>query len=316
MRVRLFRSRRGIGCRLTISVLVLLCELLPNARGTAVWIDTDPSIGLPFREVDDAFALVLALHSPEIRIAGVSTTYGNASLNDTTRIAQDLVTRFARNKFDVHAGAKSRRDLGRSTEATQALATALLKEHLTYIALGPLTNLATFLRLHPNLAQQIDQIVLVGGQTSGAPLRVGPHRWLTIHDANILKDSAAVTEVMKSECPITLAPIETGTQLQITAVDLQIARHTAAGEFLDRRSRLWSWFWRRVVGFEGGPLFDALPILAVVRPDLVSSEKRYCALSNNGRLIAKKTWYAGGRPVRAYWALTPRTRQWIRDRLQ
>ncbi len=315
MRVRLFRSKRRIGCRLTTSILVLLCGLLPNARATTVWIDADPSIGLPFREVDDAFALVLAFHSPETRIVGVSTTYGNASLKNTTRIGQELVSRFARNRCGVYEGARSHGDLGRQTEASGALATALQKERLTYIALGPLTNLATLLRLHPELAQQIDRIILVGGQTSGDALRLGPNRWLTIHDANILKDSAAVAEVVKSKCPITLAPIETGIQLQITAVDLQKARHTVAGKYLYRHSGLWSWFWRRVVGFEGGPIFDALPILAVVRPDLVSSEERYCALDNNGQLIAEKTRNAGGRPVRIYRALKPRARHWIRDHL-
>jgi len=50
------------------------------AAADTVWIDTDVSIGSPIREVDDAYALLLAFHSPEIRIAGISTTYGNALL--------------------------------------------------------------------------------------------------------------------------------------------------------------------------------------------------------------------------------------------
>src|SRR5437762_3288827 len=126
------------------------------AAGT-VWIDTDVSIGSPIREVDDAYALVLAFHSPEIRIAGVSTTYGNASLPATTRAAKDLVSRFggaAGLKADqVFPGARSANDLGHRSEASEALAAALEKESVTYIALGPLTNLASFLRLHPERAR-------------------------------------------------------------------------------------------------------------------------------------------------------------------
>src|SRR5881394_171450 len=122
------------------------------AAGT-VWIDTDVSIGSPIREVDDAYALVLALHSPELRIAGVSTSYGNAPLGHTTLAARELVQRFgvAGNvrPAQVFTGARSAADLGRRSEASEGLAAALEKESVTYIALGPLTNLATFLQLHP-----------------------------------------------------------------------------------------------------------------------------------------------------------------------
>jgi hypothetical protein len=55
-----------------VSLAVIL--LTRHAQAGTVWIDTDVSIGSPIREVDDAFALVLAFHSPEIRIAGLSTT--------------------------------------------------------------------------------------------------------------------------------------------------------------------------------------------------------------------------------------------------
>lgn len=288
---------------------MLFCGLASQARGVTVWIDSDPSIGLPFREVDDAFALILAFHSPEIRIAGISTTYGNASLKDTTRIARDLVTRFDRKKCGVYAGARSPRDFAR-TDASEAFATALRKERLTYIALGPLTNLATFFRLHPNLATQIDQIILVGGQTSGERLRAG---WLTIHDANVYKDPIAVAAVLKSKCPIDLAPIETSMQLQVTAADLQAMRHRAAGDFLYRHTRLWSWFWRRVVGLDGGPVFDVLPILAIARPDCVASDERYVTLDHNGRLIVAEARSAHGRQVHVLRAFTSGTKQWICD---
>src|SRR5688572_6609634 len=61
-----------------------------EASATRVWIDTDPSIGAPYREVDDGFALVLAFHSPERKIAGLSTTYGNAKVTRATEVARDL----------------------------------------------------------------------------------------------------------------------------------------------------------------------------------------------------------------------------------
>ena len=129
-------------------VIALVACFAQKAMGTAVWIDSDVSIGSPIREVDDAFALVLAFHSPEIRIVGLSTTYGNAPLGHTTRVAKDIVRRFGApaglRVAKVYSGARSASELGRRTDASNALAAALEKGRLTYIALGPLTNLATF----------------------------------------------------------------------------------------------------------------------------------------------------------------------------
>jgi pyrimidine-specific ribonucleoside hydrolase len=74
------------------------------------WIDTDPSIGPPWREVDDAFALLLAFRCPELRIVGISTTYGNAPLRRTTAVGRDLVRRFGTRAVGeqmVFAGAAS-----------------------------------------------------------------------------------------------------------------------------------------------------------------------------------------------------------------
>jgi inosine-uridine nucleoside N-ribohydrolase len=313
--MRVVRAKRIIGCCLILVVAGLLSGLASGARGTTIWIDTDPSIGLPVREVDDAFALILAFHSPEIRIAGISTTYGNASLGETIRIARHLVARFARKKCRIYAGARGRTNLGCRNEATEALATALHKERLTYIALGPLTNLATFLRLHPELAARIEKVIFVGGQTSVGQVPFRSNNWLSIHDANVLKDPAAVAEVMKSRCPIDFAPIETSIQLQVTADDRQRMRHTVSGEFLYHRTHLWFWFWRGVVGLKGGPVFDALPILAVIRPDLFLAEKRFVRLTEDYRLILEQTQKEGAPARRSYGALTERSRQLLLERL-
>ena len=147
--------------------LRLLWAVLGLARvvsANTVWIDTDVSIGSPIREVDDAYALVLAFHSPEIRIAGVSATYGNAPLSATTRVAQNMVRRFGGPagvaSERVFAGAASASDLGRRTAASDALAATLEKQKIVYIALGPLTNLATFLQLHPRRRSESSALFL------------------------------------------------------------------------------------------------------------------------------------------------------------
>src|SRR2546430_8070321 len=124
-----------------LAAIVVLLSATHVASARTVWIDTDISIGSPIREVDDAYALVLAFHSPEIRIAGVSTSYGNAPLGHTTHAARELVQRFGAagnvRPEQVFTGARSAADLGRRSEASEALAAALEKESVTYVALGP-----------------------------------------------------------------------------------------------------------------------------------------------------------------------------------
>jgi inosine-uridine nucleoside N-ribohydrolase len=299
--------------------LSLIC-LAHYATAETVWIDTDISIGSPIREVDDAFALVLAFHSPEIRIAGLSTTYGNAPLGQTTRAARDLVERFGQSAgltIDaVFAGAGSASDLGRRSAASDALAAVLQREKIAYIAVGPLTNLATFLRIHPRLANQIERIIFVGGGEPGARLAFGPSRSFHIHDANVFKDPAAAAAVLQSNIPLTLVPIAAGSHLLVDGTDLrQLARSGGAGSYLSRQARIWLWFWTHFVKTNGGPIFDALGVIPVTRPELLSIRKRYAKMDQAGNLIVTPSLTSGARPVRYCTDFAPGTKNFVMQRL-
>ncbi len=298
--VHLRPNARGFG--VVVAALWLLCCGYASAE-TAVWIDTDPAICAPWREVDDAFALVLAFHSPELRVVGISSTYGNAALPRTTAVARDLVRRFGASAHlaagEVYPGAASPRDRAVPTQATEALAAALRTRKLTYLALGPLTNLATFLQLHPELARKIERVVFVGGRSADRPLRFGPRPTFPIHDANVLKDPASVALVLRAGIPLTLASVETAPALPLTAADLQQLRASGpAGDYLYRQTRVWLWFWTGFVREKGGLAFDLLAVLPVIRPGLLRTEERVVQLDANGELLAMRHGRPGARRVR------------------
>lgn len=299
--------------------LALLC-LAHNTRAGRVWIDTDLSIGSPIREVDDAYALVLAFHSPEIQIAGLSTTYGNAPLRQTTRVTLNFVQRFGDSagigRGDVFAGAKSARTLGERTHASDALAASLRKKRLTYIALGPLTNLATFLRLHPELASRIERVIFLGGQAPGTTLVFGPNRSFRIHDANVFKDPAAVKIVLQSKIPIVLVPVDSASRLLIDPGDLSSLKNSGLpGEYLSQRSGVWLWFWTHFVKTKGGPIFDAVAIIPAARPELLSLKKRYARMDEVGNMIVTPRLTNGARSVRYGSGLAPETKAFVMRRL-
>ena len=301
------RSLRLVGA-------VLGCARLA-AAGT-VWIDTDVAIGSPIREVDDAYALVLALHSPEIKIAGISASYGNAPLGHTTRAARELVQQFGGaaklTPAQIFAGAASASELGRRTKASDGLAKTLEDTDVTYIALGPLTNLASFLQLHPKQARRIKRVIFVGGHMEGESLNFGPNRSFRIHDANVFKDPRAAAAVLRSKIPLTLVPIATGWNLLLDENDLrQLGQDRGSGNYLGRQSRIWLWFWRHIAKTDGGPIFDALAIATATKPPLLTIDERFARVDETGNLVVTKRRAQGARRVRYCTNLSPRTKPFV-----
>ncbi|MEY2585634.1 MAG: hypothetical protein QOD80_1660 [Verrucomicrobiota bacterium] len=298
-------------------VFAAIFGLARLAFAETVWIDTDVSIGSPIREVDDAYALVFAFHSPELRIAGISASYGNAGVARTTRVAREMTQRFGPNGVHVFAGAKSPEDRGRRTEASDALAKALRKGPVTYLALGPLTNLAGFVELHPELTSRIRRVFIVGGQPEGTSLRFGPNKTFAIHDANIFKDPRSAAVILHSQIPITLAPAVTAAELSITANELSDLRNRAgAADYLARRSKVWLWFWTHVAGTNGGPIFDALAVAAAAKPDLVRTNLRYARLDQAGNLVVSSRQTTGSRRVRFCRSFAPQLKSVVLARLR
>ena len=257
---------------------------------TDVWIDTDPSIGVPLHEADDGFALIQAFHSPELRLRGLSTTYGNAGLATTTRITREMTARFGGpagvDAGHVHPGAASARDLGKPTAATEALRRALAEHPLTYLALAPLTNLATLLILHPDAARRIERVVFVGGRTPGTRFRAGRWNPYEFTDGNFHKDNAAAATLLTVGPPLTLVPVECALQLLLTPEELKrIGREGgASGRYLATRARLWMNLWRLCFGTPGAVIFDCLAVLAVTHPHLFRREHRFVAITRGSRV--------------------------------
>lgn len=266
-----------------------------------VWIDTDPSIGLPFRDVDDGLALLQAFRTPNFRIKGISTSYGNASLKSVTSIAHNLVQRYGADKSVdvsmVHTGADSPKHFTAPTPASLALAKALEAGPLIYLALAPLTNLAALLSLRPDLAHRLERVIFVGGRTLGQRFFFGRCLY-EFHDANFEKDIPATQFILYQNLPLELVPIELSATIQLTRNDLKKVALTCldSSTFL-KETWLWSFLWEKIVGLSGGPAFDSVATLAASNPEYFTHEQRYASILNN-QLIANQD--DSGSPVKFY----------------
>ncbi|MGH3671082.1 MAG: nucleoside hydrolase [Pseudonocardiaceae bacterium] len=187
-----------------------------------VIIDTDPG-------VDDAVALMLAATSPEVELLAVTTVFGNVDLGRTTSNALRLRTLAGLGRLPVAAGAArplvhphhqrtgswhspdglgGRADLLPAPDGAPhplgavSLMAGLLRSAavpVTLVAIGPLTNIALLLAVHPEMTSRIGRIVIMGGHLDeGAS-----------SEFNISSDPEAAHRVLTEEgLPTTLVPLD------------------------------------------------------------------------------------------------------------
>jgi inosine-uridine nucleoside N-ribohydrolase len=240
---------------------------------------------------DDAIALLLALASPELELLGVSTVHGNQTLGRTTANAL-RVLEFAGSDLDVAAGAD--RPLLREPAVAAEVhgetgldgpdlpppASAPVADHavdflaerlrasaspVTLVPTGPLTNVALLLATHPEAAERIERIVLMGGAIAEG--NVTPAA-----EFNIWVDPEAAARVFASGLDVTMIGLDVTHRALMTAEHAE--RLGAAGRVGAMVAELWEFysrFHRRIYDLDGTPVHDAMAVAHVIRGDLVQT---------------------------------------------
>lgn len=252
---------------------------LPNR----VWIDTDAACGTgPSVDPDDCLALLALLEDSRIDVVGVSTVFGNAPALTTQRVTGELVERINARRtvpvrlFNGSAQALSDASLPDQQPAHRAIASALSEGPLTFVALGPLTNLAAAAGRAPALQQNLAGIVAVMGRRPGH--RFHPSEGTStgavffghgpmFSDFNFVSDPLAAEQVIGWRRPLVLLPYEVARKVEIDATSLDaLATRSAAGAWVAERSREWLAFWQREVGRNGFYPFDLMAAAFILDP--------------------------------------------------
>lgn len=147
-------------------------------------IDTDPGI-------DDAVAIAAAVFCESLDVKLISTVSGNVSIEHTTNNAQKLVEFFGK---DIPVAKGASKPLIKELEdashihgetgmagyefpeitkelheknSIEAMREVILnsEEKITIVPIGPLTNIALLLKTYPEVKENIEEIVLMGGSS-------------------------------------------------------------------------------------------------------------------------------------------------------
>jgi inosine-uridine nucleoside N-ribohydrolase len=158
--------------------------------------------------------------------------------------------------------------------------------------IGPLTNVALLLRLHPELASRIAHVCLMGGS-------IGEGNTTASAEFNVIADPEAADVVFRSGVPITMIGLDVTHQALLDREDASRLRAlgTASGRIaaeltdyaLDRNLE-WS-------GSTTTAIHDAVAIAHLVTPDLVAVAPYHVAVET-GQGPARGRTVCDGLPYR------------------
>jgi len=246
---------------------------------------------------------------PDIELMGLTTVFGNVSLDKSTRNAQYILDVFGASSVDVAKGAgvpleqsplphaefvhgddgigncypdtptKLNPDARHAKLHELSAADYIIEQarlhpgEITLIAVGPLTNIALALNKEPDLPKLVKQLIVMGG-TVDEPGNVTP-----LAEANFFNDPHAADRLLEHNWPMVVVGLDVTHKVMITDSLLAKLRDDGGitGDFLWRSSRFYIDFYssKGAAKDEGEPqcaMHDAAAVAYLIDPDAFSLE--------------------------------------------
>lgn len=290
---------------LTSFILNAVLVAVGRAAGPIpVILDTD--IGT---DIDDAYALVQVVRSPELKLLGVTTVSGDTVAR--ARLAAKLLAVAGQTKIPVYAGISTATQYMAQVDWANGFFSAALHKsggvefmrgqinthpgEITIIAIGELTNVAALLESEPGLGPKIKAIALMGGSVRRgyAPDSKPEPEW------NIKSNARAAQVVFSSGVPLLVAPLDSTADLKLTP-EGRVVLFSAGTVVNDALAALNS-VWRHTNTWKGEnpTLFDNLAVALVATPGIAPLTPLHLVVDADGLTRAVE-----GQPPNAAVALT------------
>ncbi len=263
--------------------------------------------------IDDALALILALRSPELDVAGITAVSGNVPVEQAATNALRVVELLDRKDVWVARGLANPlvRDSIRATDfhgkdglgdsnlpsprlrlRTES-ALSLIKEEtegarrggLSIIATGPLTNIAAVFAEEPDIVRRLDDLVIMGGAYGLTEYGFGNEP--PVAEFNIYSDPEAAKLVFESgvslKCvglDVTMIP-----DAQLSLEEYARIRKAKAGP-AQFAAKILAKAMRREKRFA---LHDPMAVAVKVKPSLFRFERRHVNVETEGEYTTGMT---------------------------
>ena len=269
------------------------CQSAANSQQPAapqlVILDTD--IG---DDIDDAFALALLLRSPEVKLLGVTTAFGDTELR--ARLVDRYLAAVGRNNIAVMAGvetpasnvftqaAYAKQEPGRKHGDAIAFLLREIAAHpgqVTLIAIGPLFNEQAAIERDPATFRKLKRVVLMGGSiyrgygdaNPGGVIPPPSSEW------NIRCDPAGARALLASGVPVFMLPLDS-TQIHLTPEEL--ATVLAHGSPVTDQLTLLYHQWTGATTWKMPTLFDPVAAATAILPDLCPMQSMHVEVDDQG----------------------------------
>ncbi|HXU48978.1 MAG TPA: nucleoside hydrolase [Candidatus Binatia bacterium] len=209
-----------------VSCAARVAKAQAAASGAPAKIIIDTDIG---DDIDDAFAVALALRSPEVQILGITTTFGDTE--ERAKLVDRLLGESGRTDIPVAVGVATLpksvftqrvyAESGRFARSSHPSAVDFILDQIkrqpgeiTLVCIGPLFNVGAAIEKDPATFRKLKRVVMMGGSIKrgygdpyAAPTPPEPE-W------NIVNDIPGAQKLFTAGVPIYMMPLDS-TQLKM-----------------------------------------------------------------------------------------------------
>ena len=248
-------------------------------------------------DIDDAFALGLALSSPELDVVGVSAGFGDTPTR--AKMLDRMLGELGRGDIPVAMGTPANVNLGAFTQRRYAeggnfaraghpasvdFVLDQARRHpgeITLVAIGPLPNIGAMIDKDAAAFRKLKRVVIMGGSVRtmtdpyGVAAPIAPHpEW------NIKNDIASAQKLFHAGVPLTVLPLDSTANLKFH----EVARTAlfAHGTMLTNILAGLYYEWSAATKSPTPTLYDPMTLASMLDPSLCPLTPMHISVDDTG----------------------------------